>query len=89
MIPGEALGELREVSPADRGEIALVDSNPLTPGSILVEPYAFSFTTVAYGLTTQASTIIYLEITKAKPGILPLAEIRTQAFRFPSTYSLR
>ncbi len=57
-----------EFIPAERGEIAFVDTNPLALGSVLVEPYAFSYATAAYfyGLTAQASTTVYLETTKGK-----------------------
>jgi len=57
-----------EFIPADRGEAAFVDTNPLALGSVLVDPYAFSFATAAFfhGLTTQASATVYLETTVGK-----------------------
>jgi len=63
VVPG-----VYEYIPAERGEAAFVDTNPLALGSVLVEPYAFSFATAAYfyGLSTQASTIVYLETPKGK-----------------------
>ncbi len=63
VVPG-----VYEYIPAERGEAAFVDTNPLALGSVLVEPYAFSFATAAYfcGLSTQASTTVYLETTKGK-----------------------
>jgi len=63
VVPG-----VYEFIPAERGEAAFVDTNPLALGSVLVEPYAFSFATAAYfyGLTTQASTTVYIETTKGK-----------------------
>jgi predicted transcriptional regulator of viral defense system len=63
VVPG-----VYELIPAERGEAAFVDTNPLALGSVLVEPYAFSFATAAYfyGLTTQASAEVYLETTKGK-----------------------
>jgi predicted transcriptional regulator of viral defense system len=63
VVPG-----IYEFIPAERGEAAFVDTNPLALGSVLIEPYAFSFATAAYfyGLTTQASTTVYLETTKGK-----------------------
>ena len=67
VVPG-----VYELIPAERGEIAFVDTNPLALGSVLIEPYAFSFATAAYfyGLTTQASTSVYLETTKGKTRII-------------------
>lgn len=52
-----------ELIPAERGEAAFVDTNPLALGSVLVDPYAFSYSTAAYfyGLTTQAPTMVYLQ----------------------------
>jgi predicted transcriptional regulator of viral defense system len=57
-----------EMLPAERGEVAFVDTNPLALGSVLVDPYAFSYSTAAYfyGLTTQASTMVYLQTTNGK-----------------------
>ena len=51
-----------ELIPAERGEHASPDTNPLFVGSTLVEPYYFSFATAAffYGLSTQASATVYL-----------------------------
>jgi len=51
-----------ELIPADRGEHAFPDTNPLFIGSALVEPYYFSFATAAFfhGLSTQASATVYL-----------------------------
>jgi predicted transcriptional regulator of viral defense system len=63
VVPG-----IYEFIPADRGEVAFVDTNPLALGSVLVDPYAFSFATAAYyyGLTAQASSTVFLETTKGK-----------------------
>lgn len=63
VVPG-----IYEFIPAERGEAAFMDTNALALGSVLVEPYAFSFATAAYfyGLTTQASATVYLETTKGK-----------------------
>ena len=46
-----------ELIPAERGEYAFPDTNPLFIGSHLVTPYYFSYATAGYyhGLTTQAS----------------------------------
>lgn len=51
-----------ELIPAERGEHAFPDTNPLFIGSTLVEPYYFSFATAAYfyGLSTQASATVYI-----------------------------
>jgi len=52
-----------ELIPADRGEVAFVDTNPLALGSVLADPYAFAYSTAAYfyGLTTQAATMVFLQ----------------------------
>ncbi|MBN1461929.1 MAG: hypothetical protein JXA57_20555 [Armatimonadetes bacterium] len=57
-----------ELIPAERGEHAFPDTNPLFIGSTLIEPYYFSFATAAYfhGLSTQASSTVYLA-TSARP----------------------
>lgn len=51
-----------ELIPADRGEHAFPDTNPLFIGSALVESYYFSYATAAFfhGLSTQASAVVYL-----------------------------
>ena len=51
-----------ELIPAERGEHAFPDTNPLFVGSALVEPYYFSFATAAFfhGLSTQASATVYI-----------------------------
>ena len=57
-----------ELIPAERGEIAFVDTNPLALGSVLADPYAFAYSTAAYfyGLTTQASTMVFLQTNTGK-----------------------
>jgi predicted transcriptional regulator of viral defense system len=57
-----------EYIPAERGEVAFMDTNPLALGSVLVDPYAFAYSTAAYfyGLTTQASTKVYLQTNTGK-----------------------
>jgi predicted transcriptional regulator of viral defense system len=54
-----------ELIPAERGEHAFPDTNPLFVGSTLVQPYYFSYATAAffYGLSTQASAAVYLATT--------------------------
>lgn len=51
-----------ELIPAERGEHAFADTNPLFIGSTLVAPYYFSFATAAFfhGLSSQASAIVYI-----------------------------
>jgi predicted transcriptional regulator of viral defense system len=58
-----------ELIPADRGEYAFADTNPLFIGSALVEPYYFTFATAAFfhGLTTQAALTVYLATTNGRP----------------------
>ena len=57
-----------ELIPAERGEHAFPDTNPLFIGSTLVEPYYFSFATAAffYGLSTQAAATVYIATTVRK-----------------------
>lgn len=57
-----------ELIPAERGEHAFPDTNPLFLGSTLVEPYYFSFATAAFfhGLSTQASATVYIATTTHK-----------------------
>lgn len=54
-----------ELIPAERGEHAFPDTNPLFIGSTLVTPYYFSFATAAYfhGLSTQAAATVYIATT--------------------------
>lgn len=65
-----------ELIPAERGEYAFADTNPLFIGSVLVEPYYYTFTTAAFyhGLTTQAGLIVYLVTTKGRPGQMLVRE---------------
>ncbi len=57
-----------ELIPAERGEYAFPDTNPLFIGSTLASPYYFSYATAAFfhGLSTQASTIVYIATTHGK-----------------------
>ena len=63
IVPGKY-----ELIPAERGNHAFVDTNPLFIGSTLIEPYYFSFATAAFfhGLSTQASATVYVATTKGK-----------------------
>jgi predicted transcriptional regulator of viral defense system len=51
-----------ELIPAERGEYAFPDTNPLFIGSTLVVPYYFSFATAAFfhGLSPQAAASVYV-----------------------------
>jgi predicted transcriptional regulator of viral defense system len=57
-----------ELIPAERGEHAFPDTNPLFIGSTLVRPYYFSFATAAFfhGLSTQAAATVYIATTARK-----------------------
>ena len=70
-----------ELIPAERGEHAFPDTNPLFIGSTLVEPYYFSFATAAFyhGLSTQASATVYLA-TSVRRG-RRLYQVRGKAYR--------
>ena len=65
-----------ELIPAERGEFAFPDTNPLFIGSVLVEPYYFSFTTAAFfhGLTTQAGQTVFLATTTGRSGKIIVRE---------------
>jgi predicted transcriptional regulator of viral defense system len=70
-----------ELIPAERGEHAFPDTNPLFIGSALVEPYYFSFATAAFfhGLSTQASATVYIA-TSVRTG-RRLYEVRGKKYR--------
>lgn len=57
-----------ELIPAERGEHAFTDTNPLFIGSTLVQPYYFSYATAAFfhGLSTQAAATVYIAISERK-----------------------
>lgn len=57
-----------ELIPAERGEYAFPDTNPLFIGSTLVQPYYFSYATAAYfhGLSTQAAATVYIATSERK-----------------------
>ncbi len=61
-----------ELIPAERGEHAFVDTNPLFIGSTLVAPYSYSFATAAFfhGLSTQASATVYIATNTGKTRLL-------------------
>jgi predicted transcriptional regulator of viral defense system len=58
-----------ELIPAERGEYAFEDTNPLFIGSTLVDPYYFSYATAAFfhGLSTQASQTVFIATTQNRP----------------------
>jgi len=58
-----------ELIPAERGEYAFPDTNPLFVGSSLVDPYYFTYATAAFyhGLTTQAASTVYLATIHGRP----------------------
>jgi len=70
-----------ELIPAERGEHAFADTNPLFIGSALVDPYYFSFATAAFfhGLSTQASAKVYLA-TSVRTG-RRLYQVRGKEYR--------
>jgi predicted transcriptional regulator of viral defense system len=58
-----------ELIPAERGEHAFPDTNPLFLGSVLVQPYYYSFATAAffYSLSTQASHMVFIVTSQNLP----------------------
>ncbi len=70
-----------ELIPAERGQHAFPDTNPLFIGSTLVTPYYFSFATAAffYGLSTQAAATVYIATTTRKGR--RLLNVRGKAYR--------
>lgn len=80
IVPGKY-----ELIPAERGEYAFSDTNPLFIGSHLVAPYYFSYATAAYfhGLTTQAPQIVYIATPDSKTRQLLVREKSYQIVRQP------
>jgi predicted transcriptional regulator of viral defense system len=70
-----------ELIPAERGEHAFPDTNPLFIGSTLVTPYYFSFATAAFfhSLSTQAAATVYIATTTRKGR--RLLTVRGKAYR--------
>jgi len=70
-----------ELIPAERGEHAFPNTNPLFIGSTLVTPYYFSFATAAFfhGLSTQAAATVYIATTVRKKR--RLLTVRGKAYR--------
>ena len=67
IVPGKY-----ELIPAERGEYAFADTNPLFIGSVLVQPYYFSYATAAFfhGLSTQAAATVYIATSTRREGLL-------------------
>jgi predicted transcriptional regulator of viral defense system len=80
IVPGKY-----EFIPAERGEYAFPDTNPLFIGSHLVAPYYFSYATAAYyhGLTTQASQTVYIAKSEGKTRQLLVRNKLFQIIRQP------
>ena len=74
-----------ELIPAERGEHAFTDTNPLFIGSHLVTPYYFSYATAGYyhGLTTQASHTVYIATKGGKTRQMMVREKLYQIIRQP------
>jgi predicted transcriptional regulator of viral defense system len=66
IVPGKY-----ELIPAERGEYAFADTNPLFIGSVLVHPYYFSYATATFfhGLSTQAAATVYIATTTRREGL--------------------
>lgn len=66
--------------PAERGEEAVPTMNPLLIGSLLVQPYYYTYSTsnAHYGFTTQMRPTLYLATTKVRRNF----QWRNNQFRF-------
>lgn len=66
--------------PASRGSQAVPDMNPLLAGSVLIEPYYYSYATANhfYGFSTQVPATVYVATTKTRRP----TEIRGVEYRF-------
>ena len=78
IVPGKY-----ELIPAERGDYAFPDTNPLFIGSALVQPYYFSYATAAFfhGLSTQAAATVYIATTTRREGLLV---VRDKEYRIVS-----
>jgi len=67
---------------ASRGRHAVPDMNPLLAGSVLIDPYYYSYATANHfhGLSTQVPATVYIATTKSRRP----AEIRGVEYRFVS-----
>jgi predicted transcriptional regulator of viral defense system len=77
-----------ELIPAERGEYAFPDTNPLFIGSHLITPYYFSYSTAGYyhGLTTQASHTVYIATKEGKTRQMMVREELFQIIRQPENH---
>ena len=75
-----------ELIPAERGEYAFTDTNPLFVGSSLVDIYYFTYATAAFyhGLTTQAASTVYLATTHGRPRRMLVREKEYRAVIQPA-----
>ncbi len=76
-----------QLIPAGRGRQAVPDMNPLLAGSVLIEPYYYSYATANhfYGFSTQVPATVYVATTKAKHSV----EIRGVEYKFVAIKSSR
>lgn len=77
-----------ELIPAERGEFAFADPNPLLAGSALATPYYFSYSTAAYhyGLTTQAPAVVYIAALSGKTQRRVIRDHEYQLIRQPKLH---
>lgn len=80
IVPGKY-----ELIPAERGEYAFADTNPLFIGSVLVSPYYFSYATAAFfhGLSTQAAATVYIATSVRREGLFLVREKEYRLVRQP------
>jgi predicted transcriptional regulator of viral defense system len=77
-----------ELIPAERGNYAFPDTNPLFIGSNLVMPYYFSFATAAFfhGLSSQAAATVYIATNVRKGRRLLTVRGKTYRLVFQPPY---
>jgi len=80
IVPGKY-----ELIPAERGEYAFADTNPLLIGSVLVSPYYFSYATAAFfhALSTQAAATVYIATPARRKGLFVVREKEYRLVRQP------
>lgn len=80
IVPGKY-----ELIPAERGEHAFTDTNPLFIGSVLVTPYYFSYATAAFfhGLSTQAAATVYIATPVRREGVFVVRDKEYRLVRQP------
>lgn len=81
IVPGKY-----ELIPAERGEYAFADTNPLFIGSVLVSPYYFSYATAAFfhGLSTQAAATVYIATPVRREGLFVVRDKEYRLVRQPA-----